>query len=382
MTKYRTAFWILLGGGSLFSPAVLLAQTPSLAQYVEGMSRGLDRVIESLSGGPRTGTRRPGLKTAGTVEQVSRGGLVFSANMNFAHRQYVRACSAELLISYADALKELGAKRIDINPGLWPWSKHDEADIAKYDALVSHIKQIGLQLAWNPAYFPQDLRVGALADYQKAALPIYAEMARRYKPDIFTVVHEPTTMTSRMGIQASPEEWRGFVEKAVQVVKEASPQTRVAAGAMHSEMPYFETFAAMPGLDILTVDIYFLKALPTFARMAELAHTHGKEVYMEETWRYTVLKAASGDGTAKRDVANQAYEDLDIKWLQAMVLFANKYGLSAITPFWSTAFFTYLPESWDASDRHFLESVVQDIKAGKRTRYAQKYRELAKQYGR
>ena len=374
MTKHVSALGA--GGAWLLALGLLLAQAPEGARYVEGMSRALDQVIGTLRGAP-------GMRAANSgTGEAPHHPLVFSVNLNFAHRAYVKQCSTDLLMSYVDGLKEAGAKRVDINPGLWPWNRHDQENIAKYDALVRHIRELGLQLAWNPSYWPEDARVTTLADWEQAALPVYAEMARRYKPDIFSVIHEPTTMNQRMRIHTGPGQWRQFAERAAQVVKRASPQTRVAAGAVQWEMSYFQEFATIPDLDLLSVDIYFLKGLPTFVKMARIAHQNGKEVYLEETWRYTVLKEGAAGGRRRRDVANQAFEDLDIKWLEAMVLFANKYGLSAVTPFWSTALFTYRPESMDASDPRFFRAVSEDIKRGTRTRYFQKYRELAQQYGR
>ena len=347
----------------LLALGLLPAQAPDSARYVDGMNRALDRVIGTL----RTAPGRP---------------LVFSANLDFAHREYMKYCSLDVLTAYVDGLKAAGAKRVDINPGLWPWSPQDRENMAKYDALVRHIREVGLQLAWNPSFWPEDAHVTSLADWEKVALPVYAEMARRYQPDIFSVIHEPTTMNQRMHIQASPDEWRQLATKAARVVKQASPRTRAAAGSLQWEMPYFQEFVTIPDLDVVTVDIYFLKGLSNFAAMARIAHQQGKDIYIEETWRFTVLKEAAAGGARRRDVSNQAFEDLDIKWLEAMVLFANKYGMSAITPFWSTALFTYLPQSMDAADRRFFKAVSDNIKRGTRTRYFQKYRELAQQYGR
>lgn len=125
---------------------LLLAQAPEGARYVEGMSRALDQVIGTLRGAP--GMRAAG---SGTGEALHHP-LVFSVNLTFAHRAYVKQCSTDLLMSYVDGLKEAGAKRVDINPGLWPWNRHDQENIAKYDALVRHIRELGLQLAWNPSY--------------------------------------------------------------------------------------------------------------------------------------------------------------------------------------------------------------------------------------
>jgi len=344
--------------------------------YVQRMGQELDHLIARWGG--TSGRAAKGSATR--METTATRRLTFSANLDFAHRQYISHCSTDLLLKYADALKEAHATRVDINPGLWPWISHDQKNIEKYDALVRHIRELGLQIAWNPAYFQEDLRVGSLADWEKAALPVYSEMARRYKPDIFVLVHEPTTMHRRMGIEPSPEEWGQFVEKAIDVVKEASPQSHLAAGGVSWELPYYNRFASIKGLDYLTIDVYFLKEIPTFVEMARTAHEHGKPVYIEETWRWAQAPARQA-GTRLRDVSNQMYEPLDIKWLQAMGLFAIRNDISAVTIFWSTPFFTYLPSAVDASSPQFFNAVSEAIRTGKRTEYFRRFREMAQQYG-
>ena len=39
---------------------------------------------------------------------------------------------------------------MDINPAIDPWRNNDTETIKKYDAVVAHIRQSGMQLAINP----------------------------------------------------------------------------------------------------------------------------------------------------------------------------------------------------------------------------------------
>jgi len=308
-----------------------------------------------------------------------RHNLVFSANMNFAHAAYVRHTPLDVLLAWADALKEAGATRIDLNPGLGPWLQHDEETLAKYEALVRHIHDIGLEVAWNVTTFTRDLKVASFEEWAKTALPIYGEMAGRYKPDIFIPVHEPTTLSFWMGVKTTPEAWEGFVAKAIRTIKQASPNTRVGAGVYESERAYFDRFVALPGLDVLTIDIYFLDRLTVFERMAASARKAGKDIYIEETWRFPQRKI---DGKVLRDPGNRIYENLDIKWFTAMVRFADKYGIGGITPFHSAAIFAYFPESLDTSDPRYFRGTIAAVKNGERTRFFHVYRELSREYGR
>lgn len=97
------------------------------------------------------------------------------------------------------------------------------------------------------------------------------------------VVHEPTTMAKRMGAMIGTDEWAAFARDAARVVKAKSPRSRIGAGGLHTEREHFETFAAMREIEVLTMDVYNVRALDTFEAMTRTAQRHGKPVYIEET---------------------------------------------------------------------------------------------------
>ena len=146
-------------------------------------------------------------------------------------------------------------------------------------------------------------------------LPIYATIADRYKPDTFVVVHEPTTMSSRMRSKATPEEWAAFARESARVVKERSPKTRIGAGGLDTEERYYNAFAELPEIEVMTLDIYNLRNLPTFQRMVQTAKKNGKGVYIEETWRPPYFTRAFGqtlDRIVVQNVGDRSFEDLDV----------------------------------------------------------------------
>jgi glutathione S-transferase len=331
-------------------------------QYLARLNGELDKAIADRSaGGPLSG------------KHVGMAGKLY-----FAHSAYIPHIPTDVLFKWVDAFKEAGAMRVDMNPGIGPWVHHDSETVAKYDALVRYIHESGMQVGWDVTTYSKDVKVSSFEEWTRIALPVYRDMARQMRPDVFVIVHEPTTLAYWLGVKATPADWVKFIKDCALATKQVSPRTRIGAGAFQLEDEYYDAFAAIPEVDVLTLDIYFLPALPKFARMAATAHKNGKEVYIEETWRYPIRNL---NGKRTRDVVKDVYKDVDAKWLDAMALFAARNGLSAVTAECTTTFFTYRPETLDTSDRPFVEAVVKDVESGTRTSTFHAFQSLAAKYG-
>lgn len=333
-------------------------------QYLADLNKDLDKAMADLKAGPQP-PHRP---------------LAFGVQVNFAHSAYAPHIPVDVLLKWVDMAKEGGAARIEFNPGIGPWLKNDQETMEKYDAMVSHARELGLKITINPTTYTNDLKVASLAEYQKAAVPIYAEMARRYKPDTFVVVHEPTTLSVWMHVQTTPDEWKDFVTAAAKAIKAVSPQTRIGAGVFQIEEPYFNMFVAHPDVDILTIDLYFFDALAQFEPMIANAHKAGKDVYIEETWRYAVRCAAApcGEADLKNDALSEIYEGVDKRWLDMTALYAENHGLSGVTPFWTSAYFTYVPDGSNMTASTM--AVAQAAMAGKRSGTFEEFKTLTARY--
>jgi len=329
------------------------------------MSQALDAVIKQASGEPQNP-------------------LAFGANLWFAHEAWIEGIPQDALDLYVDALREAGVHRIDMNVGLFPWldqgTPRGDQTIAKYDAIVQRIRSARVQLVLNPQYSPTYHALAGFEGWTQRALEVYEEVARRYQPEILIVVHEPTTMASRLGTRVSASEWADFARRAAQTVKRVSPSTRCGAGGLSSEVEYFHAFVALPEIDVLTLDIYDLGQLPTYTAMAATAREAGKPVYIEETWRSPFAVPGPGDTAetiASKGVGDQGFKALDAKWLQALTLYAGALGLEAITPSWTQPFFKYVPEGrGDALDPAYTLQVVQALRNGERTETFFAFRDL------
>lgn len=339
-------------------------------QYLTLMDKALDAIIEKC-------------------RQEPQHPIIFSANLFFAHEVTIKNMPLETLKKYVDALREAGVHRIDINMGLFPWLNNHQKTIQKYDALIDYIRQAELELAINPQYSTRYHKFDTFEDWRTAAFKTYPLIARRYQPDVFIIVHEPTVMNDRMGIDVSPMKWRNFTQMAARAVKKASPKSRCGAGvlvALPSEKAFFNEFIKLEELDIVTIDIYAIKGIDTANKMIPRAKRRGKSVYIEETWRpaYYVPQAGKPetlDSISAKGIGNEAFQDLDAKWLYAMTLYANTWRLEAVTPFWTQTFFLYVNADGDALNPGYNRQVIEAIHKGERTKTFDAFKAIIQKYG-
>lgn len=350
---------------------VVCAQSSNLAssltqdEYLDGMNEGLDQVIKKCRDQPQ----HP---------------VAFRANLIFAHEFAIKNMPLETLTKYVDTLKEAGVRGVDINMGLFPWLDGHQETIQKYDALIQHIRDSGIQLAINPQYSPIVHRFDNFADWQAAALKVYPEIARRYEPEVFIVVHEPTTMAARLGVQVSPSEWRRFAQRGAEVVKEVSPGTQVGAGVLPEERAYFDEFVSLKELDIISLDIYALRGLQAANKMIVVARERGKRVQIGETWRPPYYVPVAGqsetlDAISAKGIGQADFQALDAKWLEAMACYASAWDLEAVTPFWTQTFFKYTTNDGDALSAAYNKQVVEAINRGERTKTFEAFKEIIRE---
>ncbi len=353
----------------LLAAAVTPAQTISKDQYISGMDASLNEII----------------RRSDASRQLP---LVFSAMLFYAHEAIIADVPLELLQAYVDGLREAGAHRIDFNPGTWPWrvGSNDPVLAAinreKYDKLVDYIRASGLLLNLNPMYSTAYNRFSTFAEWKAAAIPVWVEIASRYKPDTFVVAHEPTTMNDRLKLNAGPLEWRSFVEDAARAIKDVSPSTRLGAGFLHYEMDFFEAILTIPEIEAIGLDIYTFGGynviddnfthLAAYEQMVERAQKAGKSVFVEETWRPAYVGTANGltlDESTAVGIGDRTFQPVDDKWLRAMTQTAAVWGLEAVTPSWTQPLFHYAGpnESNGALDEEYNRQVAEAIAAHRRT---------------
>jgi len=278
--------------------------------------------------------------------------IVLSSNLLYANGGLIDNMPVSTLLQYVEGLKAAGAQRVDLNPGVT--SINDPIAAAAYDAIVAHIRELGLQLAIDPTLTSKDFPGGAsFSSFQSTAMNTYPAMAARWHPDNFVIVHEPTTQNARLGVTASTADWGGFIQAVAPLIRAASPHIRLGAGGFYSsaENTYFEYNVTLPQLDFMTMDVYQDQYFAQLDTWVSLAHANGKGIYVEETWAPKDLPAVLPPGWQSNPEGLDAYTlvgdcdaafaTLDATWLQAMAAYASANQMEALTPF-TTADYFYL----------------------------------------
>jgi len=347
------ALWLVLAA-CLAAPCTSRAQDePALSP--EEYGQRLEQALEEVGG---------------RIPETARRRIEFGLNLFIAHEAWIGAVPREALIGAVDAFQEAGVDRVDLNPGQFPWLEGDQDTIDKYDAAVARIRQHGLKLGLNPQVSTFRHEVSSFAQWRQRAVKLYAELARRYRPDTFVVVHEPSTMAARLGLKVSVEDWLDFARDTARVVKQSSPGTRIGAGGLASEREFFEAFARLPEIEVLTLDIYGVQELKVYNRLIHAARAAGKPVYIEETWRPPYFQPRPGltlDSAMLKSVGSQRFQELDLQWLRVMTAYAQANGLEAIIPIWMFALFAYVPGEGDLAEPAYNRAVLEAIARGERT---------------
>lgn len=313
--------------------------------------------------------------------------LLFAANLFYAHGSIIETIPMHILKAIVDSFDEAGFKRVDINLSIWPWVEGNQKVIKKYDRIIDYIRDSGFQLALNPQYTPTDGTVSSFKQWSEEAMAAYPKIANRYRPEVFVLVHEPSTMNARMNLNIAPKQWASFVKKSLIAVKHVSPGTRCGTGVLWTEMKYFKEFIKIKRLELLSIDIYDLKGLKVYNQMIKSAKLAGKSVYIEETWRppYYIPESdqkVSLETYISTGIGDKSFQPLDSKWFEAMTRYANAWELEAVTPFWMQTLFLYVGENEPngALDAQYNKAVAVAISNKKRTETFYSFKEIIKNW--
>lgn len=318
-------------------------------------------------------------------DQVKPGTkLVLSGQAQFLHGLGIARYSNETLIAYVRQMHEAHAGRIDMNPSPKAWLEPLPDTIAKYDVAIAEIKRLGMQIAFNPTTFPNFDPPAKYADWQQQSAKMYAEMARRYKPDVFSVMHEPWSMNLRLHEHVTPQQWRENVEANVRIVKRESPKSKCVASFLPNELDVLEEVLKVKELDGIGLDIYHeYDDFATFDKMIRMAHDAGKFAYVAETGRTMItFRMNTMDYDAVDSIADAQLGKLDPKWMEMMCLYAATRGLTAVTEFWTSPFFSYGDgSSMDPTTPQYAAAVEKAMLQGVHTPAFDAFKALAIKYG-
>ena len=298
-------------------------------------------------------------------KQAGGGTLKFRAQIVLAHPAFISGVPLDVLFKMVDAFKELGVDGVDINPGFEPWlhPELNKEDLNKYDALIEYIKKNDLEvwLAYHCGVDPEAIKDWDWEKY-KVELATLKTWVERYHPAGINVVHEITTMESRWRKSVSIEEWARLVEEGCRLIKNLDPGILTGAGGLpyEKEMECLRKYLNVKELDFVRLNIYdqWFHTFNNYETMIKWAKNAGKKVYIGEAWRNAAFPEPG-------NVFPLFWEPLDIKFLEAVTLYAGTREIEAVCFWWTNLFFKY--QDPDQPTKEYFKAVYQAIHDGKRT---------------
>ena len=340
-----------------------------------------------------------------SIKEKKEARPLFAAVLHLAHGNIIGNMPLDVLDAYADALKAAGAERIDIytTPAAWP--DKTPAIIAKYDAVIAHIRQIGVKLGFDPTADVRPVE-GGFAVWKPGAIAAYTEMARRYQPEKFSVLHEPTAMNSKLHDKVTPQQWADFSSEACASIAKVSPHTQCTVAVLLFERAEFDALVKAPGIQSIGFDIMghgtdiihydnkgLIHQLAEIEHMVSAARAAGKSLHIAElgrqTWGYQGSRGSNGaSGStsspyAPYDIGNARYLALDERYFTTMVHFAAAHHFDSVQLMRTTTFFTYAPPGTNPSlvSGDYIAAVAKAVAAKKRTGMFDTYRKIVGSFG-
>lgn len=262
------------------------------------------------------------------------------------HRDYV---TEKVISENLKLLVDSGVSIVRIELNYDPWLENNQEEIKKYDFAVNEIRKNGKKLLIADAAAERYRNKEKLTweQFKSVWVERVKIVAERYKPDYYIVVKEPgwywlmpwDVLISRPWTKLN--DWITLTEKLIKVVKEVSPETKIAIATpgnslYHDQagdiiLNYYKAAVKMEGLDIIGVDIYTIRSFEDTERFVKEVGLNGKELWILETWGQT--HALNPPVPAR--------ESLDTKFVRVATYFAQKINGNGVVFFFTQLFAAY-----------------------------------------
>ncbi len=246
--------------------------------------------------------------------------------------------SIEFAKEMIGAAKECGVEIIRVGGLDDAWRTDNQKEIELADRLVKDIKSNGLKLMIVDTQHSEYLMKNPVVwdKFKSIHKERVSRITKRYKPDYYVVVIEPTTY-HYWGVKEKLDlsKWEKLTRAGIEAVKTLSPKTLtgicIDMGDVTNET-YFSKVLHMKNLDIVGIQIYkpyqFERAQ---ALLKDHPHKFGKQLWMLETW--------SGMPYPFTNITSK--EEEDAKWIEASFYFAQKNDFDGYLPWPFQYFITY-----------------------------------------
>lgn len=287
----------------------------------------------------------------------------FAAYHTFASFPNVRNVDSDLLKDYTDGLEESGADTIVVYMDGTPFLQNDNAIISKWDAVVAKIKSDGKKL--YIAYIP-DVKGSNLKNwetYKSVEASTIGEIMKKYAPDSFVVLNEPSTIERELSFKPTAVQWAALASDSADLVKNLSPETKINIQITGNDLSYFSSLINANNIEGVGFNIYGFNAFDIFTPYIASVKSAGKTPMLSETW--------------KMFKDNQKYDGMDTmdaKWVRVAAYYAQANDMSYVNPFFTFYFFVSPADVRYQST--FLNKLGSNIAAGNRMESFLEYRDV------
>jgi hypothetical protein len=369
---------------------VVAAPAPVPAQYqalYDTLSAGLDsyqRAVDALPVAP-PGTAAPVLATE-----------LLPANGNRL-TQLLQPATMTGVNQWLDRLQSIGVHGVTLGvklPMLLPEFGPDGSAYTIFfatvaDAARAHDMTVDVELGalfCGTVYAACDYTYpGGYQDFVRSTVAQARIVIDQIRPTYLTILSEPTTEASLTKVAdfSTPEGAARYVHDVLAGIGDRG-ETKVGAGAGAWLDPTFNEAILREAIDYLTVHIYPVTGRTTdnLLRDTDLAHAAGKPLVADEVGLYKTegsdqTTPATADTSFRRD-SFSFFEPLDIRFAAVTATWAEKSGVSYVSPYWAGQFFSYIDwtPALDAApyaqlSESFNAQVRQAFQAQQLTRYGE-----------
>ncbi len=279
----------------------------------------------------------------------------FAAYHTLASFPNVRNTDLDLLQEYTRGLEESGADTIVVYMDGTPFLKNDKMIISKWDAVVAKIKSDGKKL--YVAYIP-DVKGSDLKNwetYKSVETSAIREIIKKYSPDSFAVLNEPSTIERELSFKPTAEQWAALASDSADLVRNLDSKTKINIQITGDDLPYFGSLINARNISGVGFNIYGFRAFDTFTPYIASAKNAGKNPMLSETW--------------KMFKDNQKYDgmdSLDAKWVRVAAYYAQTNGMSYMNPFFT--FYFFVSPADVRNQLAFLSKLETNLANGNRTK--------------
>lgn len=282
-------------------------------------------------------------------------------------------------LKFLDMLDDLDVDVIGV--GIYISEEHPPQALDRWDTLISEIRRQNKELkVWH---FGGNFHKGEelKEDYIAHGCHGAEYIINRWQPEYISIVHEISNQQEPKATKDDWPFWKDYIETVANHTKKIARDegynitTAVALQASPSEIDFVDYLVDIPDLDIIAFDVYNRWGLcekcnggNVLADKIDLIHSHGKRVWIEETWFTTQWKRPKTDPPERFEGFDDPKRaQWDSKWMWIITYYAQKHNVEAVEPFFTNYFILYPSYNPFIYEQQYVDDYKTALYEGKRT---------------